>query len=413
MRKTFLLYLLTYLFCALNFLTTVNASSFVTHNDRPDRSWIASFKDARTIIVKDSIEQALKQCPAKGYCDLQINQLTLSKSININRSKVRLSGVTGNRIRMADTPGANGFFFRIGKGVSEIIFTNLNLDGENQIRSPDIFGVGTYNSNISHVLISNNRFTSFHGRDNAHAIAFYGTGADDRSAIHNIIIENNHVSDMRTGSSESIVVNGNVRQWEIIGNTIRDINNIAIDAIGGEGTAPVQTLANGRIVPGEFDKARYGFIERNTVVDMSTINNPAYGNKMSWAGAIYIDGAHSIRVSDNTVSNVPWGLVVGAENCMTSSFVQIYQNKSSLTHYGDVLIGGYSKGGFLDEPEINCNPHTTLDVNEGHGYVSRLDIRNNELNSDKTGSPDFIGNTVLQYRIDNSTIEPPYVRFNQ
>ena len=37
---------------------------------------------------------------------------------------------------------------------------------------------------------------------------------------------------MRTGSSESIVINGNVQRWEISDNRVVNVNNIAIDAIG-------------------------------------------------------------------------------------------------------------------------------------------------------------------------------------
>ena len=413
MRKTLLITIFNLTIVLPIGLQPANATSFVLETDRPDRHWLAAFKDARKIVVTDSIEQAMLQCPEQQYCELLIDNITLTGTIEVNRSKTRFTGIDGNSIRMSAAKNVQGFFFRIEHGVSEVIFSGLNIDGENREKKPDVFGIGTYDSNISHVLISDNRIANLHGSENAHAIAFYGTGATEASAINNIIIENNHISDMRTGSSESIAINGNVRQWEIRGNTIERVNNIAIDAIGGEGTAPVQTLADGRIAPGNMDAARLGFIENNTVSDMSTLDNPAYGNKVSWAAAIYIDGGHSIKVIGNTVSNAPWSLVVGSENCVTSSFVQMFDNRSSNAQFGDVLLGGYSKGGYRENPTINCDPHTSIDASEGHGYVSNLDIRNNTLQSTSTNNELFIGNTVLQHRIQRSTVEPPYVRLNE
>jgi len=384
----------------------------VLESDRPDRQWLSAFNGAKKIKVRDSIEAALLQCPKQQYCELLVDQLVLTQTVEINRSKTRLTGLKGNQVRMSKNRRTNGFYFQVTQGVNQVIFSDLNLDGENIEKFPDIFGIGSYASNISQVMLSNNRIANFHGNENAHAIAFYGIGATDEEAINNIIIENNQISDMRTGSSESIVINGNVRQWEIVGNMIERVNNIAIDAIGGEGTAPTQFLPDGRVSPGTFDAARFGFIENNTVIDMSTKNNPAYGNQESWSGAIYIDGARSIRIAGNTVSNAPWALVIGAENCVTSSHIQMFDNTSNGSRYGDVLIGGYADGGYLEDIQINCDPHTSIDKSEGHGDVSNLDVRNNRLNSNKDGSNLFLGNTVLQHRIKHSTIEPPVVRLN-
>lgn len=412
MRNTHFISIVWLIISILFYENIAAASSFVLESDRPDRQWLNAFDGAKKIKVDESIEQALLKCPEQQYCELLVDQLLLTKTIEINRSKIKITGLTGNRIRMAQNRNTNGFFFRITKGVNQVIFSELNLDGESIEKYPDVYGIGSYASNISQIMVTNNRIANFYGHENAHAIAFYGNGATDDESINNIIIENNEVSNMRTGSSESIVINGNVRHWEIIGNRIKRVNNIAIDAIGGEGIAPTQNLPDGRSGPGNMDAARFGFIENNIVTDMSTKNNPAYGSKESWAGAIYIDGAHSIKVSGNTVSNTPWGLVIGAENCVTSSHIQMYDNTSQNNRYGDVLIGGYAEGGYLEDFSINCNPHTSEDKSEGHGYVSNLDVRNNRLESDLNSSNLFLGNTVLQHRIKKSTIEPPHVRFN-
>jgi hypothetical protein len=47
------------------------------------------------------------------------------------------------------------------------------------------------------------------------------------------------VHHLKTGSSESLVVNGNVTNFRITHNVVHDNNNIGIDVIGFERTAPI------------------------------------------------------------------------------------------------------------------------------------------------------------------------------
>jgi nitrous oxidase accessory protein NosD len=69
----------------------------------------------------------------------------------------------------------------------------------------------------------------------AHGIAFYGTAA---TPISNIIIDGNEIRDCKLGSSESMVLNGNVSDFTVSNNIIHDNDNIGIDFIGFEGTGP-------------------------------------------------------------------------------------------------------------------------------------------------------------------------------
>ncbi|MFD1906737.1 hypothetical protein ACFSQ7_26155 [Paenibacillus rhizoplanae] len=70
------------------------------------------------------------------------------------------------------------------------------------------------------------------GRD-AHGIAVYGTEA--KEALQGLIIDGNEVYDLVLGSSEALVVNGNVDTFEITNNIVHDSDNIGIDLIGYEG----------------------------------------------------------------------------------------------------------------------------------------------------------------------------------
>ena len=48
----------------------------------------------------------------------------------------------------------------------------------------------------------------------AHGIAVYGTSAPD--SVHNIVIDGNELYDLILGSSEGLVLNGNVSQFIIV-----------------------------------------------------------------------------------------------------------------------------------------------------------------------------------------------------
>ncbi|PID63809.1 MAG: hypothetical protein CSB44_00980 [Gammaproteobacteria bacterium] len=301
----------------------------------------------------------------------------------------------------ADTPGAA---IHIGDDTHQVVVEGVDIRGYGAGNAYS-FGIMIRGERIREVLIRNNRIHHFDSDADAHAIAVFGTGETESDGIRDVVIDGNTVHDMRTGSSESIAVNGNVRRWVISSNTLRDINNIAIDAIGGEGTSPSRTNHSGRILPGIRDTARFGFIEGNVVENLSTVGNMAYGGEESWAAAIYIDGGRHVSIVDNIVRNAPWAFEVGAENCVESQHITIRGNAASGSHYGDLLIGGYAPGGFRENREIDCNPLQTLDANEGHGYVRHVTTGNNDfLSSDTLLSP-----VTLQFRTTHSIVAEPGV----
>jgi hypothetical protein len=100
---------------------------------------------------------------------------------------------------------------------------------------------------------------NFQGRDdpgrggNGFGIAVYGTDAN--APISELVIDGNEVHHLKTGSSESLVVNGNVTNFRITHNIVHDNNNIGIDVIGFERTAPNPSV----------DQARDGVVSENLV----------------------------------------------------------------------------------------------------------------------------------------------------
>jgi hypothetical protein len=356
----------------------------LTEKNRPVRAWIENFATTPDVIANGSLSEAIESCDSivgEGkYCVIEVTNNTTGLPLEIYRSKTKLIGIADMKplTSVEDTT-----FISIGDNSKEVIIEGLNLQGHNATDN-EIYGIIIQGQNIRKILIKNNKIHDFSSNSNAHGIAVYGSGKNNQQSIRNIIIEGNEVYSMRTGSSESIVVNGNVRRWEIKNNDIYDINNIAIDAIGGEGTSASHKNRRGRILPSSVDAARYGFIEDNFVENMSTLGNPVYDNEESWAAAIYIDGGHHIKIANNVVENSSWAYEIGAENCVTTRHITMTGNSATGSSLGDLLVGGYAKTGYRADKGINCNPENTEDENEGHGYVKYLTISQNDFKSENT-----------------------------
>jgi hypothetical protein len=375
---------------------------------RPEKVWLSQFDSpASTVVVGTSIVDAINEC-LPGYCVVQLNNSMVLTGVQfIDRPKTKIIGLNDNNTLTFENNGAGGSFIEIGSNTSEIVIENLIFDGRPvNYGNNGIFAINVSGENIDKVAIIGNGIHHIYSNEDAHGIAIYGEGSTESSAIQNVIIENNIVHDMKTGSSESIVVNGNVKNWEIVGNQVWDVNNIAIDAIGGEGTVAPQAV-NDRMLPHPLDAARYGYIENNTVTRMSTVGNDAYGGGHSWAGAIYVDGAHHLYIANNGVTDAEWAYDIGAENCVASRDVALENNTASNSYFGDFLIGGYAETGFKEIPAgagINCDPGTSADADEGHGYVENVTVKSNAFNSPAGSPPPFVNTVELSYRIRQAVI---------
>ena len=373
----------------------------VDDSRRPERAWLDQFNGISPVSVT-TIDAALQSCTPGEYCVLEIDQLVIADTVYLSRPKTKIIGKAGNRIVFSDDYGGGGAFFQIEDNAQEIVLQGLNIDGERRDYGRDLYGVVIEEKNINKIAVMDCEIHNIYSDDNAHAIAVYGAGATEDAAIQNVIIENNMIHDMRTGTSESLAINGNVKHWEVVRNQITHVNNIAIGLIGGEGISPVQSI-DGRTFPGTLDAARYGFVEQNSVLDMSTESNPGYGNKHSWAGGIYVDGAREIYIADNSVDSSEWAYDIGVENCVTPNNILMENNVAVRSYYGDLLIGAYAHVGYNEDPNINCNPGTSSDENEGHGYVENVTVKSNQFD---TASP-RVNSIEFSYRFRHGVIVHP------
>jgi hypothetical protein len=188
---------------------------------------------------------------------------------------------------------------------------------------------------------------NFDGRDapgrggNGFGIAVYGT--DAKTPISELVIDGNEVHHLKTGSSESLVVNGNVTNFRITHNVVHDNNNIGIDVIGFERTAPDPAV----------DQARDGVVSGNLVYNITSRGNPAYRNDESSDG-IYVDGGTRILIEQNVIHDVDFGIELASEHQnRATSYVTARNNLIYHCHTAGVSIGGYA-------PERGHTDHCTV-----------------------------------------------------
>src|ERR1700733_13451601 len=208
-----------------------------------------------------------------------------------------------------------------------------------------VIGAGTHiellHNNVHHIE------QNFQGRDapgrggNGFGIAVYGTDAN--TPISELVIDGNEVHHLKTGSSESLVVNGNVTHFRITHNVVHDNNNIGIDVIGFERTAPDPAV----------DQARDGLVSGNLVYNITSRGNPAYGNDESSDG-IYVDGGSRILIEQNVIHDVDFGIELASEHRnRATSYITARNNLIYRCHTAGVSIGGYA-------PERGHTDHCTV-----------------------------------------------------
>jgi hypothetical protein len=208
-----------------------------------------------------------------------------------------------------------------------------------------VLGAGSHiellKNNVHHIE------QTFNGRDapghgaNGFGIAVYGT--DAKTPISELVIDGNEVHHLKTGSSESLVVNGNVTNFRITHNVVHDNNNIGIDVIGFERTAPDPAV----------DQARDGLVSGNLVYNITSRGNPAYGNDENSDG-IYVDGGTRILIERNVMHDVDFGIELASEHKdRATSYIVARNNLIYHCHTAGVSIGGYA-------PERGHTEHSTV-----------------------------------------------------
>ena len=253
------------------------------------------------------------------------------------------------------------------------------------------------------------RNCTVHGVRGIHGINVYA--CNDLAPVTDLTIEGCEVYDCECGSSESLVLNGNIDGFLIAGNKIHDNNNIGIDMIGFEGWAmnpdddaagpddatgnpddsatvdSNKTTAAGSRNPYDMDQVRNGICRDNVVYNISTEGNPYYyedGEYDPSAGGIYVDGGRDIEIFNNFIFRCDIGLEVATEHSPDDnelfkvSGVRVHDNViADCNGWTGICFGGYDKDlGFTEDCEFD---HNTLVDNAAQIGVQRS--RNNRIHA--------------------------------
>jgi hypothetical protein len=298
------------------------------------------------------------------------------------RMVVDVSGVPGRPVVFRNAPGEHpvldGSSLEVGQGFSPMIAVDgarhIEIRGfEIRGHRTDVSGhnpIGILVTGASdHISIVGNAVhdmgTTFQGRigGDAFGIAVYGNLADH--PIDDVVIRANQLYNLSLGSSEALVVNGNVTGFLIEDNVVHDTNNIAIVAIGYEGTAPDPSV----------DVARGGIIRGNTVFNVDSYGNPAYGTDRS-ANGIYVDGGRDVLVEGNVIHDVNIGMEFASEHQgRSTSFVTARNNVVHDATTIGIAMGGYDRrrGSTEDCVIVNNTVHGT----DGVALLVQFDTRDN------------------------------------
>jgi hypothetical protein len=220
---------------------------------------------------------------------------------------------------------------------------------------------------------------------NGFGIVAYGRETDP---IDGLRIEGCEVWDLRTGQSESVTLNGNVVNFVVRGNRVHDCNNIGIDFIGYEGTAPA-----------DVDRARDGLCAENEVWGVDSSHNPGYGGDFASGGGetsapgIYVDGGTRITIERNQVHDCNIGVELASEaKDGSTDFVVLRNNLLRHNHVAGLMMGGYdSKRGSTRNCVVSNNVfhrNDTLQTWTGQiglqFHVENNRFRNNVVVADPT-----------------------------
>ncbi len=276
---------------------------------------------------------------------LNILSGTFNEKINIGRSNIYIRKNAGASPVLSGTGITAPVSMVKISSQSNITIDGLEIANNARTDAQGILVDGTSqnitikNCRIHDIHFSSNPSAPVNSSTNAQGIIVYGTHAT--TPIGNLKILNNYVYNCRLGYSEGIAVNGNVDGFEISGNSVFDLTNIGIDAIGHEGTCT--NPAN--------DQARNGVIKRNVVRDCLS--------SYATSAGIYVDGGKNIVIENNTSYNNGYGIEVGCENIgKTTDNIIVRNNGIFNNQICAIAFGGYAYPG-------------------GSGKVTNSAIRNN------------------------------------
>lgn len=257
---------------------------------------------------------------------------------------------------------AEGHVVINGAGINNPDIINLNNQNyvqiigfniENDLHVADGSGI-RMNGRDDHVNLLNNTIHNITGVS-AMAITVYGT--DPTAGITNIEIEGNQIYNCQPAPSETLTLNGNVSNFTIANNYVRNENSVGIDCIGGEGMSSDPAT----------DIVRDGEISGNRVTGVHEHNSNQDG------AGILVDGGQNIVVE----RNISWANDVGIEvNAVkpgaTATGVVVRDNDVYLNWGPGISIGASAQS---DGTVTDCQVLNNTLVHDNTRHLSNDELR--------------------------------------
>lgn len=263
-----------------------------------------------------TIQNAVDKAPDGSVINVESG--IYREKVKIDRSNLVLKTDANKPAVIEPGSGATGrgeAGISVGSNTQDIAIKNFevrNFSGREA-------GIMVDGKNISNITIANN---NVHGADGSEGIRVYGRGNSEADSVRGVKLISNSVHDLKLGELEAMPINGNVKDFTVRGNAGYKLNNLFIDAIGGEGKS-----GNAKL-----DQPRGGLIEYNYADSISSRGNKSYDYKPAAAG-IYIDGARDIDVRYNYIKGSDFGLEIASEHSGL--------NATKIHAYGNIVEDSY------------------------------------------------------------------------
>ena len=307
------------------------------------------------------------------------------------------SGAAGAPITLKNAPGETPVLDGTGITAADEGMINLysksyitvsgfeirNLKTSKTSQTP--MGISIEGSGTSIKILNNKIHSIENPRGNAHGIAVYGTSGT--TAISDLVIDGNSIYNCKLGQSEALVLNGNVDGFKVTNNTVHDNDNIGIDFIGYEGTAPAN------------DNARNGICTGNRVYNISSKNNPTYSGD-ACAGGIYVDGGFNILIDSNIVKNADIGIEVATEQGSVTKNITVTNNLvTDCKPQAGLSFGSSSdaKGGTVENMKVINNTF--------YNNTSAIQIQKANSNTNMVKNNIFFGGKAITGTVGNNVFE--------
>ena len=221
--------------------------------------------------------------------------------------------------------------FNFEKNSRYIIIENIIFS--NSI-AHNLQGIVFYGGGQNHIIIRDNTFDSLKTTKNktkgyeANAILLAGEGKTTESAIKNVIIYHNKLTNNVLGYSEAISIAGNCENIYVLNNTLKNNGNIGIDFNGNTNISHTPNLDQPR-----KSVAIFNYVEKS---------KSAYADN----AGIYVDGSKDIYIYGNTVVDSPFGIEVGCEETKHKNQITniIVENNNLIGNtVTGIRVGGYKK----------------------------------------------------------------------